>query len=599
MSRRPTAPLLITLLLAALLGPSPAAAAKLYGADRCVSDKLRASAEVCEAVLGAWARYEQDEDQSRVDAAIGRARVKLAKAWSRAEKRVAKELACSETTVSSAEVAAAIEDAALALGAAVNGGLDLSDQGDADCGEGILAAAQAACEGLLRAVSLHVRQKGGDRLRLRLASDEAAVLADFNDAVGAARATCGTTATPKGLADDLDALVDDVVYATTVSPAVDAKGFTAIIPDDEVAYLGKKLRPICSLSTPYVFFAKRGTVNKLVVYYQGGGACWNYGTCNLPTYKVFADPVDDDPDGFTSGFADLADPRNPFRDWNSVMVPYCTGDIHWGDNAVDYALNDQTLHMEHRGAVNARVVEKWARDHFVLPEEVFVTGSSAGAYGAIANAPYHMEFAWPSSQFSVVGDAGNGVITNDFLVNDLNNWGLENNLPAWIPAFDGVDLSSLSLVDAYVEISRYYPHNRFATYTTSYDGGSGGQTGFYNIMLNGGNPVGALVWWAASCEWNAMMRAQNQTTHARAPSNFRYYIGTGSRHTMYGWPGVYDDVTGGVPTIVDWIGAMLAGAPEWQNVECTDCGTTLPGNPMPAILPNYPFDEDGNIACEE
>jgi len=210
-----------------------------------------------------------------------------------------------------------------------------------------------------------------------------------------------------------------------------------------------------------------------------------------------------------------------------------------------------------------------------------------------------MEHAWPSSQFSVVGDAGNGVITNDFLVNDLNNWGLENNLPAWIPAFDGVDLSSLSLVDAYVEVSRYYPQNRFATVTTAYDGGSGGQTGFYNIMLNGGNPVGALVWWAASCEWNAVMRAQNQATYARAPSNFRYYIGTGSRHTMYGWPGVYDDVTGGVPTIVDWIGAMLAGAPEWQNVECTDCGTTLPGNPKPAILPNHPFDENGNIACEE
>jgi hypothetical protein len=309
--------------------------------------------------------------------------------------------------------------------------------------------------------------------------------------------------------------------------------------------------------------------------------------------------VGDDPDGFTSGFADLDDPRNPFRDWNSVMVPYCTGDIHWGDNAVDYTLNDKTLHMEHRGAVNARVVEKWARDHFVLPEEVFVTGSSAGAYGAIANAPYHMEYAWPSSQFAVVGDAGNGVITNDFLENDLNNWGLEKNLPAWIPAFDGVDLSSLSLVDAYVEISRYYPHNRFATYTSAYDGGSGGQTGFYNIMLNDGSPVGAFVWWSASCEWNAVMRAQNQTTAARAPSNFRYYIGTGSRHTMYGWPGVYDDVTGGVPTIVDWIGAMLTGAPEWQNVECTDCGTTLPGNPKPPELPTYPFDENGNIVCEE
>jgi len=65
--------------------------------------------------------------------------------------------------------------------------------------------------------------------------------------------------------------VDQVVYATTVSPAVDDQGFTGDHPRGEVEYLGKKLSPICSRGTPYVFFAKRGTVNKLVVYYQGGG----------------------------------------------------------------------------------------------------------------------------------------------------------------------------------------------------------------------------------------------------------------------------------------------------------------------------------------
>ena len=599
MSRRLILTLCACLLLVSSLAPRGASAAKLYGADRCVSDKLRASAEVCEVVLGAWARYERDEDRSRVDAAIGRARVKLAKAWARAEKRVAKELDCSETTASSSDVAELIEDAALVLGAAVNDGLDLGSKGDAACGEATLAAARDACGGLFRAVSLHVRRKGGDRQRLRLASDRSAVLADFHDGAAAARATCGTKATPQALEADLDGLVDQVVYATTVSPAVDDQGFTAITPEAEVEYLGKKLQPICSRGTPYVFFAKRGTVNKLVVYYQGGGACWNYGTCKLPTYKVYADPVDDNPNNAHSGFADLNDPRNPFRDWNSVMIPYCTGDIHWGDNAVDYELNGDTLHIEHRGAVNARVVEKWARDHFVLPDEVFVTGSSAGAYGAIANAPWHMEYAWPSSQFAVVGDAGNGVITQDFLVDDLQNWGLEKNLPSWIPALEGRDLASLSIVDAYVESARYYPWNRFATFTTAYDGGSGGQTGFYNIMLNDGNPVGALVWWTASCQWNAVMRAQNQATYSRAPANFRYYIGTGSRHTMWGWPGVYEDVTGGVPPLVDWIGAMVDDGPGWQNVECQDCGTTLPGDPKPSMLPQDPFDDAGNIVCEE
>ena len=56
--------------------------------------------------------------------------------------------------------------------------------------------------------------------------------------------------------------------------------------------------------------------------------------------------------------------------------------------------------------VNAQVAEKWAREHFVFPEQVFVTGSSAGAYGAVVNSLPLQEFAWPSSDFAVLGDAG-------------------------------------------------------------------------------------------------------------------------------------------------------------------------------------------------
>ena len=92
-------------------------------------------------------------------------------------------------------------------------------------------------------------------------------------------------------------------------------------------------------------------------------------------------------------------------------------------------------------------------------------------------------------------------------------------------------------------------------------------------------------------------RAELRDRGARAPSNFRYYIGTGSRHTMWGNDKVYTDTTGGVPTLVDWVSAMLDGTPEWTNVECTDCGVTLPGDPKPPELPTAPFDENGNIVC--
>jgi hypothetical protein len=93
-----------------------------------------------------------------------------------------------------------------------------------------------------------------------------------------------------------------------------------------------------------------------------------------------------------------------------------------------------------------------------------------------------------------------------------------------------------------------------------------------------------------------------QDSATRAPENYRYYIGVGSRHTMWGSNKVYTDTTGGVPTIANWLEAMLAGTPDWTNVECTDCGQLLPGDPRPSpAAPPYvldPLTNEQSIVCE-
>lgn len=432
--------------------------------------------------------------------------------------------------------------------------------------------------------------------------------ADLTDEVVAARATCASQATPQSLGDGLSGLVADVVAATTASPALlpgGGPGWIAVTPEEEVHYQGRELRPICLHGAPYQFFARRGTVNKLVVYYQGGGSCWNYLTCSVPT----ADPTvqtSDLTNHVHSGLGDLRNPANPFRDWSWVFVPYCSGDVHFGDAQAVYTQpGREPLPIEHRGFVNAQVVEKWARDHFVLPEQVFVAGSSAGGFGAVANGAYLMEFAWPSSHFDVLSDANNGVVTRDFLENDLANWGLVQNTPNWIPGLDQILSTEYPAASARAETARYYPWNRFATYTTAYDGGAGAagepipsQTAGYNIQLNDGNPFAALTWWEASCAWNEAMQDLNQFTYARAPDNYRSYVGAGSQHMIWMFDKVYDDTAGGVPPVADWVNAMLAGTEDWQNVQCQDCGVTLSGDPKPSVLPTPPFDEYGNIVCD-
>jgi len=108
------------------------------------------------------------------------------------------------------------------------------------------------------------------------------------------------------------------------------------------------------------------------------------------------------------------------------------------------------------------------------------------------------------------------------------------------------------------------------------------------------------TWWNASCAWNPIMVQQAHNTAAEVPNNYRYYIGTGSRHTMYGSDKVYTDTTGGVPTIASWLTSMLARDGGWTNVECSsDCGKLQPGDPAPSPLapPFGPSGPETVITC--
>jgi hypothetical protein len=74
---------------------------------------------------------------------------------------------------------------------------------------------------------------------------------------------------------------------------------------------------------------------------------------------------------------------------------------------------------------------------------------------------------------------------------------------------------------------------------------------------------------------------------------------------MWGSNKVYNDTTGGVPTIVDWVNAMLASRPPlavdpaWTDVECTNCGLLLPGDvrPNPLTPPFAQVGSDVVITC--
>jgi hypothetical protein len=359
--------------------------------------------------------------------------------------------------------------------------------------------------------------------------------------------------------------------------------WTQIIPGP-TEYMGRDLSPSC-IGLPYMdptfsYFVKGGTVNNLVVFFDGGGACWeSMNTIYYPTCSLEVDETVDELEA-AGGIFDTDNPDNPFKNWSFVAIPYCTGDIHWGSNDHNYkdylglyGGGEFTAH--HRGFDNFLVVLKWMTEHFRRPHKIFVTGSSAGSYGATLGFPYIQE-AFPKSKASLLGDAGNGVVTEDFQNFYINNWGIQGNLPAWIPGFDR-PFSEYDLDEMYLMIADYYPHRKIAQYTTAWDWN---QTYFFKVMLNI-HALGGWDYWLGTyplvwCDWHERML--ELVDSAAAAPNYRYYIGAGDAHTILGYNKFYTEDSAGVP-FVDWVDAMVRnqggtrghGGVPWENVACEDC----------------------------
>src|SRR5664279_5325588 len=180
---------------------------------------------------------------------------------------------------------------------------------------------------------------------------------------------------------------------------------------------------ICARGTPYSFFVHDGSSDKLMVYFQGGGACWNADTCKPG--GPFDDSVDAHELDLYRGIFDFANPQNPVAEYTIVVVTYCTGDVHTGSATQTFDSGGTNLTIHFDGFTNAQAVLQWTYAHYPHPSRLIVTGSSAGAYGAIFNAPYVLAH-YPDARAVIFGDAGVGVVAPKW--DGFSTWNTANNL---------------------------------------------------------------------------------------------------------------------------------------------------------------------------
>lgn len=326
---------------------------------------------------------------------------------------------------------------------------------------------------------------------------------------------------------------------------------------------GRLYEPTCSQAegtdAAYAFWYRQGTGDGLVVYFDGGGACWDDATCAMPRHAG-GDPgrrtvykaelmTADDP-ARMSGIFDLADPRNPVRDWTMVFVPYCTGDVHSGSNTARYhdPQTGRPYTIQHRGWDNAQVILHWMRRNVRSTAHLLVTGSSAGAYGAATHFAA-LRGMYPRGNAVFLGDAGQGVMTPDFFSKRNTSWNYR--LPEKV---FGRDAELSPSIDMVARLAAHFPEDRFAQYTTAHDAT---QRAFYALM-------GA----DRSCDaWTSKM-AQELGRRQTEP-NFRSYLAEGETHTILRTPLFYTERSGGRP-FNEWFRDLVRG-PEPANTACVDC----------------------------
>jgi Pectinacetylesterase len=156
----------------------------------------------------------------------------------------------------------------------------------------------------------------------------------------------------------------------------------------------------CARGGIYSFWVRRADPAKLVIFFQGGGGCWNAETC-APGSEWFDDAVDEgDNPLYQRGIFDFDRPENPFRDWSFVFIPYCTGDLHTGTREFDWGV----FTVRHFGRTNAEAALTRTFERFRDPRQVLVTGCSAGSVGAAVHAARVLA-TYRRADVAVLGDS--------------------------------------------------------------------------------------------------------------------------------------------------------------------------------------------------
>jgi len=290
----------------------------------------------------------------------------------------------------------------------------------------------------------------------------------------------------------------------------------------------------CANGTMAGFGVNRSTTPgaDVFVYIEGGGACWDTATCTAnPPVAINLD-VTYTAQKLAQDVAALTVNRAagpPLGTANYVFIPYCTGDLHAGTNVMAYP-GGPTIH--HTGGTNTQAFVDLIAPAFADAPVVWVTGSSAGGYGATLDF-HRFTAAWPNANVELLEDSSPFI---PFLAN------YDKMTAAWKIAFPpnctGCETSFTSVFDT---VAAAHPTSRIGLMTWDNDQTIATYFGYTSIVSAQDDLI---------------------TNHFDHP-NTKVFEATGTTHTMLGQLATVQ--SHGVK-LSDWVTQWLVGDPAWATV---------------------------------
>ncbi len=259
--------------------------------------------------------------------------------------------------------------------------------------------------------------------------------------------------------------------------------------------------PVCMRGGEYRASVREGASDDLLIFLQGGGACWSDFCLAVTAAPAIIPPMD----------LLRTTPEGPMRDFDVLYLPYCDGSLFAGDRVIDED-GDGTPDRLHRGLQNLSAALTAGYTRFPKPRRVVLAGSSGGGFGTIL-AAFLVRYVYPDTPLYVINDSGVGVARagdDAFLGRILDEFGARGFIPS-----DCADCTRNGHITGLVRyLLDHDPNVRVAALSSWYD-----------FIISG------LFLRMEPAAFRDALAAETGAIHAAHPDRYRRFVYDGQGHT--------------------------------------------------------------------